>query len=54
MNTSDEYRDYAKECMQWAAQAKTEDQREAFTQMAQHWMLAALRMGFRIRTRAHP
>jgi hypothetical protein len=44
MNKSDEYLAYATECTQWAVQAKTEDERKAFVEMAQHWMQAALRI----------
>jgi hypothetical protein len=42
MTTATEYQEYARECARWAAEAKTEDQREAFLQLAQHWMQAAL------------
>jgi hypothetical protein len=44
MNTSDEYLAYAKDCMQWAAGAKTEDERKAFVEIAQYWTQAALRI----------
>ena len=39
--TVNEYHQYAQECLRWAAQAKTEDQREAFLEMAQAWTMAA-------------
>jgi hypothetical protein len=45
MNTSDEFLAYAKECMQWAAKAKTDEERKAFVELAQHWTQAALRSG---------
>jgi hypothetical protein len=44
MTTSSEFREYARECLQWADQAETEDQRESFLDMAKHWTLAAFRL----------
>jgi len=44
MTTHDEYRQYAKECLRWAAAAKTEDQRKAFLEMARAWTLAATQL----------
>jgi hypothetical protein len=44
MTTADEYRDYAKECLQWADEAETDDQRQSFLDMARDWTLAALRL----------
>ena len=45
MNTTDECWIYAKECTRLAAEAKTEDEREAFLGMAKQWVAAALRIG---------
>jgi hypothetical protein len=42
MNTSVQYREYARECAQWAAEANTEEARSIFLKMAQQWMEAAL------------
>jgi len=42
MTTAAEYRDYAKECMKWASEAKTEEERKTFLAMAQQWVNAAL------------
>lgn len=42
--TVNEYHQYAEECLRWAAQAKTEDQRHAFLEMAQAWTMAASRL----------
>jgi hypothetical protein len=44
MTTADEYRDYAKECLQWAEEAETDDERQSFLDMARDWTLAALRL----------
>ena len=45
MTTADEFRQYAQECIEWAKQAKTDDQRQSFLDMARDWTLAALRLG---------
>lgn len=45
MTTADECQQYAKECVHWAAQAKTENERKAFLDMARAWRQAALRFG---------
>jgi hypothetical protein len=37
MTTASEFREYAKECLAWACEAETEDQRQS-------WTLAALRL----------
>ena len=42
--TVNEYRQYAEECLRWAAQAKTEDQQKAFMEMAQAWTMDAMRL----------
>jgi hypothetical protein len=44
MATADEYRQYAKECLQWADEAKTDDERRSFLDMARDWTLAAMRL----------
>jgi hypothetical protein len=44
MTTADEYRQYAKECLQFADEAKAADQRQSFLDMACDWTLAALRL----------
>jgi len=44
MATVSEYKQYAKECLRWAAEAETEEYREAFLQMARDWTLAAMRL----------
>jgi hypothetical protein len=43
MDTADGFREYAKECLRWAAEAKTEEEREAFVVLAEQWLEAALR-----------
>jgi hypothetical protein len=45
MTTPDECRRYAHECVLWAARAKTDDERQAFLDMASAWTEAALRLG---------
>jgi hypothetical protein len=45
MTTADEYREYAKECLHWADEAETDEQRQSFLDMARDWTLAALRLG---------
>jgi len=42
MNKSDQYLEYARECTRWAAEARTDEQRQAFLEMAKHWMQIAL------------
>jgi hypothetical protein len=42
MGTADEFREYARECLQWADEAETDDQRQSFISMAKDWILAAL------------
>jgi hypothetical protein len=44
MTTADEYRRYALECLRWAEEAETDDQRQSFLSMARDWTLAALRL----------
>ena len=44
MTTADEYRQYARECLQWAEQAETDDERLSLISMATDWTLAAVRL----------
>jgi hypothetical protein len=44
MATAREFQEFADECMRWAVEARTEDQRQAFLQMASAWTQAALRL----------
>ena len=39
-----EYLQFANDCLRWAAQAETEDQRTAMLKMARIWTEAALRL----------
>ena len=41
MSTVDEYRKYARDCLRWAARARTEEQRKQFLGLAQDWTQAA-------------
>jgi negative regulator of sigma E activity len=47
MSTADEYHQFARESLQAAAQAKTEEERHAFLQMAQTWTAAATQLAAR-------
>jgi len=42
MTIKAEYQEYAIECLKWAAGAKTEDERQAFLEMADAWTRVAL------------
>jgi hypothetical protein len=42
MTTVDECLEYARECLRWAAEAKTENERVAFFKMARAWTSATL------------
>ena len=44
MATVNEYRQFANECLRWAAEAETEDDRKAFLELARDCTLAALRL----------
>jgi len=44
MTSADEYHRYARECLQWASEAESEEQRANFFAMARTWMQAALQM----------
>jgi hypothetical protein len=45
MTTSREYRQFARRCTKWAAEAKTDDARNDFLNLAFDWTLAALHAG---------
>jgi hypothetical protein len=36
-----EYRDFARQCLQWAARATREDHKNMMLQMANHWLQVA-------------
>ena len=44
MATAVEYHQYARECLHWADEAESEDQRNHFLGMARAWTQAALRL----------
>jgi hypothetical protein len=44
MTTADEYRQYANECLRFADEAETDDNRQSFLDMARDWTLAAMRL----------
>jgi hypothetical protein len=44
MTTAKEYREFANECLRWAAEVKADDDRQAFLDMARDWTLAAMRL----------
>jgi hypothetical protein len=44
MATAEEYKQFAKECLRWATEAETDDDRNALLEMARDWTLAALRL----------
>jgi hypothetical protein len=41
MSTVDEYHTYARDCLRWAAKARTEEQRRQFLSLASDWTHAA-------------
>jgi hypothetical protein len=41
MSTVDEYHKYARDCLRWAARARTEEQRRQFLTLAHDWTQAA-------------
>ncbi len=43
MSSAKEYREFARECMDWARTARSEHERAIFMQMAQTWIEAAAR-----------
>ena len=48
MTTASEFREYARECLAWADEAETDEQRQSFLNMARDWTLAALRLEGRL------
>jgi hypothetical protein len=42
--TATEYRDFAAECLRWATEVDSEDDRKSFLDMARDWTLAAMRL----------
>ena len=44
MATAAEFRQYASECLHWATEVETDEDRQAFLDMARDWTLAALRL----------
>jgi hypothetical protein len=44
MVTAAECREYAHECARWAAEAKSDEMRQAFLDMANHFLAAALEL----------
>jgi hypothetical protein len=44
MTKIEQYRQYAGECLRWAAEAKTEEERKPFLAMANDWAKAALQL----------
>jgi hypothetical protein len=53
MSTVDEYHKYARDCLRWAAKARTEEQRQRFLSLAHDWTQAVLGLeGVRVPSRA--
>lgn len=44
MATYEEYRKYASECLDSAKNAKSEDERQAYLDLAEHWLRAAIQV----------
>ena len=42
MSKIEEFREYAAECLAWARKARTEQEREAFVNLAETWIAASL------------
>jgi len=42
--SSDEYREFANECMGWAKTARTDRERDLFLDIAKTWLEAAVRL----------
>ncbi len=38
MTSAKQYRDYADECLKWAKEAKSDEDRESLIQLAQDWL----------------
>ena len=43
MSSAEEFREYAEECKDWARTARSEQERKIFLEMAQTWLVAAMR-----------
>lgn len=43
MSSAQEFREYAQECKEWARTARSEQEREIFLEMAETWLVAAMR-----------
>lgn len=43
MSSAKEFREYARECMDWASTARSQQERTIFLEMAQTWVTAAMR-----------
>jgi hypothetical protein len=44
MSSATEYRQFAAKCLRWATEVETEEDRQAFLDMAHDWTLAAMRL----------
>jgi hypothetical protein len=44
MATAKEYRQFAVECLRWATEADTEQDRAALLELARDWTMAAMRL----------
>jgi hypothetical protein len=44
MTTAKEYRQFAEECLRWAEEADTEQDRAALLELARDWTMAAMRL----------
>jgi hypothetical protein len=42
MESAEQFREYAEECLSWAKTARSDRERETFLQMARTWMEAAM------------
>ena len=42
--TAKEYREFAAECLRWATEVDSEEDRKSFLDMARDWTLAAMRV----------
>jgi hypothetical protein len=47
VSSSKEYREFAEECLEWAATARTVGERKIFMEMAQTWLQVAYLLGQR-------
>jgi hypothetical protein len=44
MSSAKKFREFARECLEWARTARSKAERDTFTQMAQTWIEAAQRL----------